>query len=110
MALTTLRRTAFFCAAVLLAAALLQPASAHWGERHHYNRGGCQGQRTDFENDDIFAPWNDPLYRDDVLAPWNSEMLRDDFWAPWNNKFDGMEETNQYLRDHGVDDPDYYWH
>ena len=49
-----------------------------------------------YENTDIFAPWNDPLLRDDIFAPWNDLIA-------------GEEETNEYLREEGVSDSDYYW-
>ena len=62
-----------------------------------------------YENTDIFAPWNDPLLRDDIFAPWNDPLLRDDIFAPWNDLIAGEEETNEYLREEGVSDSDYYW-
>ena len=49
-----------------------------------------------FENQDIFAPWNDTLMKDDIFAPWNDILS-------------GPEDTNQYLREQGVSDTDYYW-
>ena len=38
-----------------------------------------------FENQDIFAPWNDTLMQNDIFAPWNDTLMKDDIFAPWNN-------------------------
>lgn len=38
------------------------------------------------ENDDPFAPWNDPMYKDDPTMPWNDHR-KDDPFACWNNPF-----------------------
>lgn len=62
-----------------------------------------------FENEDINAPWNDPLLQDDMFAPWNDPLLQDDMFAPWNNAYDGARETNRYLRENGIRDREYYW-
>ena len=67
------------------------------------------GDDNKFENDNIFAPWNDPLQQDDIFAPWNDPLQQDDMFAPWNNIMSDQQDTNDYLRDSGVDDPDYYW-
>jgi len=62
-----------------------------------------------YENTDVMAPWNDPLKQDDFLAPWNDSLKQDDFMAPWNNSLSGPQETNEYLRDNGERDADYFW-
>lgn len=62
-----------------------------------------------FENEDIFAPWNDPLLKDDIMAPWNDPLQQDDIFAPWNDPLAGPRETNQYLRESGERDSEYYW-
>lgn len=62
-----------------------------------------------YENEDIFAPWNDPMLKDDPFAPWNDPMLEDDFMAPWNDPMADERETNMYLRENGVRDSEYYW-
>ena len=67
------------------------------------------GDDNKFENDNIFAPWNDPLQQDDIFAPWNDPLQQDDMFAPWNNILSNQQDTNDYLRDSGVDDADYYW-
>ena len=50
----------------------------------------------EYENDNIFAPWNDPLQKDDIFAPWNNPIA-------------GEDDTNEYMRDNGVDEESYYW-
>lgn len=70
-----------------------------YGEIHRYK----------YKNEDIFAPWNDPLKKDDIFAPWNNLMQKSDPFAPWNNPMSGSRETNRYLREQGETDSDYYW-
>jgi hypothetical protein len=62
-----------------------------------------------YENEDISAPWNDPLQKDDILAPWNDPLQKDDIFAPWNSLLSGEEETNRYLRESGETNSEYYW-
>lgn len=62
-----------------------------------------------FENEDITAPWNDPLLQDDPFAPWNDPLMQDDPLAPWNDPIADERDTNRYLRESGERDADYYW-
>lgn len=62
-----------------------------------------------YENEDIFAPWNDPLHKDDPFAPWNDPSMQDDPFAPWNDPMADERETNRYLRESGERNADYYW-
>ena len=65
--------------------------------------------RGKYKNEDMFAPWNDSMKKDDMFAPWNDSMRKDDMFAPWNNPMAGGSETNKYLKDQGVTDPQYNW-
>ena len=49
-----------------------------------------------YPNEDIFAPWNDPLKKDDIFAPWNDYITN-------------PQETNKYLYESGETDSEYYW-
>ena len=62
-----------------------------------------------FENENIMAPWNNPLLKDDSMAPWNNPLLEDDIMAPWNNPWSDDYYTNEYLRDKDVYEEIYYW-
>lgn len=62
-----------------------------------------------FTNEDIFAPWNDPLKEKDPFAPWSDPLLQDDPFAPWNDPISGEKETNRYLREIEETDGYYYW-
>ena len=63
-----------------------------------------------YENEDITAPWNDPLIQNDPFAPWNDPLMQDDPFAPWNDPMADERDTNIYLRDSGERDAEYYWH
>jgi hypothetical protein len=65
--------------------------------------------RGKYSNEDMFAPWNDPLKKDDIFAPWNDSLQKDDMFAPWNDPLAGESETNRYMKEEGETDPDYYW-
>lgn len=97
-----------------IAILMLSLASACFAERTELDSGEWVDQYGDihpnkYENQDIFAPWNDPLKRDDPFAPWNDPIQRDDVFAPWNAPISDPQETNRYLRDNGVRDSEYYW-
>ncbi len=62
-----------------------------------------------YQNEDIFAPWNDPLKKDDPFAPWNDTVYKNDILAPWNDPLAGERETNRYMRENNETDADYYW-
>lgn len=62
-----------------------------------------------FDNSSIFALWNNPIRQDDPFAPWNDDFRKDDMNAPWNRPFDREPETNQYMREQEIQNPDYYW-
>ena len=93
--------------------ALMVPYPVH-AERERLSDGSYVDEYggihdSKFENRDMFAPWNNPLYRDDPLAPWNSYLYRDDMMAPWNNSYADQRDTNRYLRETGERNADYYW-
>lgn len=62
-----------------------------------------------YENEDMFAPWNDSMKKNDMFAPWNDSLRKNDMFAPWNNPTAGESETNKYLKEQGITDPHYYW-
>lgn len=52
------------------------------------------------ENNDPFAPWNDPIRGSDPFAPWNDPMKQNNPFACWNNPFgngDFRDEVSMYL-------------
>ena len=52
-----------------------------------------------FENDDPFAPWNEPMTKDNPFAPWNNPMRKDNPFEPWNSPF-GKKEDIEGLSDY----------
>ncbi len=93
---------------------ILLASNAVYAERYELNNGTYVDEYGDvydnkYENTDIFAPWNNSLQKDDIFAPWNDSLQKDDIFAPWNNTLSSERDTNQYLRDQGVRDSNYYW-
>jgi len=49
-----------------------------------------------FRNNDLFAPWNDPINKDDPFKPWNDPIYKYDPYAPWNQPYADDYDIREY--------------
>jgi hypothetical protein len=103
-----MRVAIFFLLGCLLVTANVYAERTELNDGTYVDEGGNIYENK-YDNADIDAPWNDPLKKDDIFAPWNDPLRQDDTFAPWNDPMSGSQETNQYLRESGERESDYYW-
>ncbi len=93
-------------ALILIASAQAERHEIQYGK--YYDDTTGQVESDPYENTNLNAPWNNPLKQEDIAAPWNDPLRQDDITAPWNHVISTPQQTNQYMYDAGVTNPDYY--